>query len=112
VEKNQTVELDEIKNLLRAISTKSPENIDILHALAALARYEGDTSSEMDYYRQVLKLDSTESIAHLNLGYLYYHQEDGYEQAEYHFRQFLELEPEAENREAIEDLLKSFNLKE
>jgi len=107
VENSQTIELDEIQTLLQEISEKFPEKIEILHALAVLARIEEDTASEMDYYQQILKINSTDSIAHLNLGYLNYHQEDGNEQAKYHFQQYLELEPEAEDREAIEDLLVS-----
>ncbi len=107
VENSQSIELDEIKTLLQAISEKFPENIEIVHALAVSARIEGDTTSEMDYYQRILKINSTDSIAHLNLGYLYYHQENGNKQAKYHFQQYLELEPAAEEREAIEDLFVS-----
>ncbi|MBN2089703.1 hypothetical protein JW964_08815 [candidate division KSB1 bacterium] len=108
LEKNQTIEIDEIKYLLGEISNKFPQNIEILHALAVLARVEEDNTLEMDYYQQILKLNSSDSIAHLNLGYLYYHQEDENEQAKYHFQKYLDLEPEAEDREAIEDLFASF----
>lgn len=90
---------------LRELASKTPENTDILHALADLARRRGDLEQAMTYLAAILTVQPEDSFAHVNLGHLYFQEslDDG--QALYHFREYLRLNPEADDRETIEEIV-------
>ncbi len=121
----------EAEGYLKEIITKIPPTAKVLHTLASLSysRYDDqmfygkdgagyeDTpgrSLEMEayqealgYYQLILQMDVNDAIAHLNLGYLYYHDESANAEALKHFQKYLELNPEAEDRETINSVIKS-----
>lgn len=91
---------------LEAISEKMVGGPEILHTRAALSTHlSADPEVVAALYKQILETDPMDAIAHLNLGYLLY-QHEGYDwEAATHFQQYLEINPEAEDRAQIEEIL-------
>jgi tetratricopeptide (TPR) repeat protein len=90
---------------LRETAGKLPENIHILHNLATFsAAGDHDPQWVESCYRRIIALRPEDAMAHLHLGYHYYEQGDDIS-AHRHLTRYLELEPESEDREAIDGIL-------
>ncbi len=94
------------KAYLQEILQKIPPDPEILHTLASFSLEEEQPAEAEKYYRMILDLKPGDEIAHLNLGYLYYRDERRNHQALQHFREYLKLKPGAEDREAVETIIK------
>lgn len=79
---------EEDPRMVRALQLRRAQNID-----GAIAEYEG-----------ILDKDPRMAKAHLQVGLLYDEYRQDYIRAIYHYRRYLELRPEAEKRDLIEDL--------
>jgi len=91
---------------LEAISEKMIGGTEILHTRAALSTHLGEDPDTIGtLYKQVLEIDPLDAIAHLNLGYLLYQHEGNDWEAASHFQRYLEINPEAEDRTHIEEIL-------
>lgn len=91
---------------LKQIAEKLPEDVGILHNLATFSKSKGEDNKTVEqYYRKILLIKPTDALAHLNLGYLYYEQDDDIS-AYHHFMEYLELEPESDERARIESIIK------
>lgn len=91
---------------LRQIAEKLPEDVDILHNLATFAKSKGEDNRTLEqYYKKILSVKPTDALAHLNLGYLYYEENDDIS-AYHHFMEYLELEPGSDERARIESIIK------
>jgi Flp pilus assembly protein TadD len=90
---------------LERLSARHPENVHILHNLATFSVSRGrDLQSVEKYYRRIIAVQPEDAMAHLHLGYIYY--EGGDDISAYrHLKRYLELEPQSEEREAIEQIL-------
>jgi len=93
---------EDTEKLLKKLLAKMPQSLDILHSLAVIASLNQEPELEVQYYQKILTINDSDSIAHLNLGHYYYSSDDEEEKAKEHFQKYLELEPEAEDREVIE----------
>jgi Flp pilus assembly protein TadD len=93
---------------LRQILEILPRSAGIHHALAHFALNDGNLGEAEKHYQNILSLKPDDADAHLNLGYLYY-QGDVYQNDRVlkHFQRYLELNPQAEDREAIEAILEN-----
>jgi tetratricopeptide (TPR) repeat protein len=90
---------------LEAASSKLPENVHVLHNLATFSALVGlDPDRVEGYYRRIIALSPEDAMAHLHIGYLYYEQGDDIS-AYRHLKRYLELDPESEEREAIEQII-------
>ena len=91
---------------LKAISEKMTGGTEILHTRAALSTHLGVEPEIIGgLYKQILEVDPLDAIAHLNLGYLLYQHEGNDWEAASHFQRYLEINPQAEDRAQIEELL-------
>ena len=52
-----------------------PDNLELLHGIAAVARLKNDIETAETRYRQILKIAPDDRVAYFNLGYL--HSEKG-----------------------------------
>lgn len=78
------------------------ELVDFFHGEMFRQRAEeDDLAFAKEAYGRATRGEQPVPEAHLNLGYLYLKEKD-MEQARYHFRRYLELEPEADDRAMIE----------
>lgn len=98
--------VEEAEAYLHEILQKMPDNLEILHALAAFSREDERPTETEAYYRKIITLKPDDEIAHLNLGYSYYQDESRNEKALHHFRTYLALKPGADDREAVEEIIK------
>jgi len=90
---------------LEKASQQLPENIHILHNLATFSALIGlDPERVEGYYRKIIALRPEDAMAHLHIGYLYYEQGDDIS-AYRHLKRYLELDPESEERGAIEGII-------
>lgn len=88
---------------LQEIAQKLPDHLDILHTIAGLLNQKGVPVSEIaSVYEKILLQDPMDELAHLNLGYLCYQDEDLESEAIKHFKQYLSLNPNAEDKDEIE----------
>lgn len=90
---------------LLQIEEQTPENIELLHALASFSLEAGNDIVTEKYYRKILSLNPDDDVAHLNLGHLYFRDSNRNDRALMHFQKYLELKPEAEDREIIETIM-------
>lgn len=91
---------------LEAISGKMTGGAEILHTRAALSTHLGkDCEAVGALYKQILEIDPLDAIAHLNLGYLLYQHEGNDREPAFHFQRYLEINPGAEDRAKIEEIL-------
>ena len=65
-----------------------------------------DVDGAIEAYQQALDIDVSLPKAHLELGLLYDQYRDDYIRAIYHYRRYLELDPDAEKREFVEELIR------
>lgn len=98
--------VEDSKAYLQEILQKVPPDPEILHTLASFSLEEELPAEAEKYYRMILDLKPGDEIAHLNLGYLCYRDERRNHQALQHFREYLKLKPGAEDREAVEAIIK------
>lgn len=98
--------VEDSKAYLQEILQKVPPDPEILHTLASFSLEEEQPAEAEKYYRMILDLKPGDEIAHLNLGYLCYRDERRNHQALQHFREYLKLKPGAEDREAVEAIIK------
>lgn len=78
--------------LCREIIRSSPENIEALHLLGAIAHGNGNLNESIDYFSQVLQLQPDYLEAHMNLG-LVLKQQGKLTEAIGHYQQALALKP-------------------
>jgi tetratricopeptide (TPR) repeat protein len=97
----------ESEEYLLRLSAALPDNVSILHTLAHKAMSEKDNANAIARYEKILAVFPSDSIAHMNLGFLYYQDPNANTRAARHFKTYLELEPQAEDRAAIEEILAS-----
>jgi tetratricopeptide (TPR) repeat protein len=90
---------------LERLAGAMPENLGILHCLANMAMFEKNDDKAKARYEKILAVAPSDSIAHLNLGNLYYQDPHDHARAARHFRSYLENQPKAEDRAAIEEIL-------
>lgn len=108
--KNGTVDdIEDIENYLIEVLEKVEAKSNILHCLATISAFRGAIDNSIKYYNELIALDDNDSIAHLNLGYLFYSENLDDNKVKLHFIKFIELEPESEEREAIEAILKNID---
>lgn len=65
-----------------------------------------DIPGAIEAYLELLDKKPKLSRAHLELGWIYDHDIEDYVRAAYHYQRYLELRPDAKERELVEDLLK------
>ena len=96
--------LNDIREYLKEILEASP-SIPLLHTLAEIERGRGGTDSARSHLETALQMDDGHALTHLALGYLLYEDTEYDTTAAIHFTRYLELVPEADDREAIEMIL-------
>lgn len=105
---NEAVDdVEEIENYLIEMLDKVESKKNILHCLATIAAFKGEIENSRDYYRQLVILDENDPIAHLNLGHHYYSHSEDDEKVKFHFKKYIELEPESEEIESIKSILEN-----
>jgi tetratricopeptide (TPR) repeat protein len=90
---------------LERLSAALPENLGVLHCLARMAMFDKNDDKAKAYYDKILAIAPTDGIAHHNLGYMYYDDPHYHARAARHFRSYLDSQPDAEDRAAIEEIL-------
>ncbi|MBU1099123.1 MAG: tetratricopeptide repeat protein [Bacteroidetes bacterium] len=100
-------DVEEIENYLIEMLKKVETKTNILHCLATISAFKGEIDDALAYYQKLVELDEKDPIAHLNLGHLLYSHSDDDEKVKFHFRKYMELEPEGAERESIEEILKN-----
>ena len=98
---------DSSESYLKQLSEKLPGNTDILHTLAMLSLEQEKFTDAEKYFQKVLFVNPNDKAAHLNLGHLYYKGESPNGEALKHFNKYLELSPNSEDRQEIEDLVEN-----
>lgn len=109
MESGTVEDIEDIENYLVDILDKVERKSNILHCLATIFAFKGDVESSFEYCKKIIALDENDAIAHLQLGYHYYTHTDDDEKVKFHFKKYIELDPESEEREAIEEILKNMN---
>lgn len=97
--------LVETKDYLEHLAARLPDHLGIMHALVALKNYENDDRAVEMLYQKILARNANDSVAHLNLGYLYHTDPEQRPRARDHFKRYLELEPRAVDRAVIAELV-------
>ena len=100
-------DIEDIEQYLVEILDKVESKSNILHCLATIFAFKGDNESSFEYCKQIIALDENDAIAHLQLGYHYYSHTEDDEKVKFHFKKYIELDPESEERESIEEILKN-----
>lgn len=105
---NGTVDdIEDIENYLVSILDKVESKSNILHCLATIYAFKGEVENSFEYYKKIISLDENDAMAHMQLGHHYYSYSEDDDKVKLHFNKYLELEPESEEREAIEEILKN-----
>ena len=65
-----------------------------------------DIDKAIDLFEEILRENSDMARAHLELGLLYDSYREDYMRALYHYQRYLELRPDTEKREMIENIMK------
>ena len=103
---NGTVDdIEDIENYLVSILDKIENKLNSLHCLATISAFKGDVDNSFEFYKKIVDLDQNDAMAHLHLGHHYYTHTEDDEKVKTHFKKYLELEPESEDRESIEEIL-------
>jgi tetratricopeptide (TPR) repeat protein len=104
---NGTVDdIADIENYLSEMLEKVESKTNILHCLASISGFRGENENALKFYNDLIELDEKDPIAHLNLGHLYYSHFEDDDKVRLHFQKFKELEPNSEESESIEAILK------
>jgi tetratricopeptide (TPR) repeat protein len=97
--------LDEAESYLEHLAARLSENLPLRHTLANIALFNEDDKKAKEYFEPILALAPADSVAHVNLGHLYAQDQRERSRAVWHYQRYLELEPQAEDRAAIESML-------
>jgi tetratricopeptide (TPR) repeat protein len=100
-------DIEDIENYLVEILDKVESKSNILHCLATIFAFKGDVENSFEYCKKIIDLDENDAIAHLQLGHHFYSHTEDDEKVTFHFKKFIELDPESEERESIEEILKT-----
>ena len=100
-------DIADIENYLVEIIDKVERKSNILHCLATISSFKGDIESSFEYCKKIIGLDENDAIAHLQLGYHYYSHTEDDEKVKFHLEKYIELDPESDERESIEEILKN-----
>ena len=95
----------DIENYLVEILDKVESKSNILHCLATIFAFKGDVKNSSEYYKKIIDIDQKDAIAHLHLGHYYYSHTDEDDKVKIHFKKYIELESESEERQSIEEIL-------
>lgn len=98
-------DIEDIENYLVSILDKVESKSNILHCLATIFSFKGDVENSFESYRKIINFDEDDAMAHLQLGHHYYSHTEDDEKVKIHFNKYIELEPESEERESIEEIL-------
>lgn len=105
---NGTVDdIEDVENYLIDVIEKIETKSNVLHCLATISTFKADTENSFKYYTKLVLLDENDPIAHLNLGHLFYSETEDDDKVKFHFKKYIELEPESEERTAIETILEN-----
>lgn len=96
---------DDVEEYCVEIVTRIPDSIDSLHILTDIERIRGNAKEAIAYIERILTINNDDAIAHLNLGYILYEESDDDAEALGHLRRYLELKPDADDRETIEAMI-------
>lgn len=99
--------VDESVFYLEQLAARLPANLEILHTLANAAAFREDDIAAEKYYRKILDLDPNDPETLVNLAYLYTQNDFQLDKARDYFRRYLELNPDAPDREAIAGIIAS-----
>ena len=97
-------DIEDIEYYLVSILDKVEDKLNILHCLASICAFKGDIENSIKYYKQIIDIDENDAMAHLHLGHHYYSHTEDDDIVKIHFSKYLELEPESEERESIEEI--------
>lgn len=97
--------LSDVSKHLEELMSDYPDPLVVKHALASIAMVTDDIDHARDLYREIVGTDDTDAAAHAALGRIFYEDGDDDAQALEHLSRYLELEPDAPDREAIEQAL-------
>ena len=100
-------DIADIENYLVEIIDKVERKSNILHCLATIYSFKGDIESSFEYCKKIIDQDENDAIAHLQLGYHYYSHTEDDEKVKFHLEKYIELDPESDERESIEEILKN-----
>lgn len=98
-------DIEETETYLIETLDKVENKTNILHCLATISTYRGNIENAFNYYNKLVDLNENDSIAHLNLGYLFYSHTEEDEKVKFHFKKYMELEPDSAEIESIEETL-------
>ncbi len=98
-------DIEDIEKYLVSILDKVEDKLNILHCLATIFTFKGDIENSIEYYRKIIDIDENDAMAHLHLGHHYYSHTEDDDIVKIHFNKYIELEPESEERESIEEIL-------
>jgi tetratricopeptide (TPR) repeat protein len=105
---NGTVDdIEDIENYLIDVVEKIEKKSNVLHCLATISTFKADIENSFKYYTKLVLLDENDPIAHLNLGHLFYSETEEDEKVKFHFKKYIEMEPESSERDAIEAILEN-----
>jgi len=96
---------DDVEEYCVEIISRIPDSLSALHVLADIERLRGNPEEAIAYIERILSIDKNDPIAHLNLGYLLYEESDDDAEALGHLKHYLDLKPDAEDRETIETMI-------
>lgn len=102
-------DIDETHDYLVSMIDKVESKTNILHCLATIATFKNEFEDAFKYFNELISLDKNDSIAHLNLGHLYYSHTEEDDKVKFHFTKFKELEPESNEIESIDTILEVLN---
>ena len=100
-------DIEDIEHYLVEILDKVESKSNILHCLATIFSFKGDIESSFEYCKKIIALDENDAIAHSQLGFHYYSHTEDDEKVKFHFKKYIELDPESEELESIEEILKN-----
>lgn len=100
-------ETGDVEEYLQEILHKLPDHKPILHTMATLAQLRGDTEQAKGHLEQILAVDTTDPVAHVNLGHLYFADSSDDRRALQHFDEYLKLNPQADDRSTIEEIIRT-----
>jgi len=95
----------EVAKHLEELRASYPKPELVAHALAMIAMHDDDSERARGLYTEIVAADESDASAHAALGRLLYESGDDDEAAAKHLARYLALEPDAPDRESIEQAL-------
>lgn len=96
-----------LESYLLKVIDKVEDKTNILHCLASISSFKGDTENAFNYYNKLISENENDSIAHLNLGYLYFSHTEDDDKVKIHLNKYLELEPDSPEIDSIKETLEN-----